>query len=136
MTDQNKTQPTNTPVADFIAALNNEQAQNDAAVLCEMMHAITNQPATMWGPSIIGFGTYHYKYASGREGDTCVVGFSPRKGKLVLYLGDTIHQESSLMQKLGPHSTSKACLYIKKLQDVDLITLRQLVAISYKTYAQ
>jgi hypothetical protein len=96
------------------------------------MGDITLEPATMWGGSIIGFGKYHYKYASGHEGDSCRIGFSPRKDKFSLYLGCNIRQYQNLLTHLGKHKTGKGCLYIKKLEDVDLSVLKEMVSIAYK----
>ena len=92
-----------------------------------MMRTITGEPPKMWGSSIIGFGTCHFVYESGREGDICLVGFSARKPSLVLYLGEAL-QESSLMARLGKHTTGKSCLYIKTLDDIDRDVLRELIA--------
>ena len=97
-----------------------------------MMRKASGKPPKMWGPSIIGFGSYHYVYDSGREGDICRIGFSPRKPGLVLYLMSALRQET-LMAKLGKHTTGKGCLYIKKLDDIDRPVLRQLIAKSLKT---
>lgn len=104
------------------------------------MEKTTGEKATMWGPSIVGFGTYHYKYDSGREGDMCMVGFSPRKPNLTLYLMGGFENYEKFMTKLGKYTTGSACLYIKKLEDVDINVLEQLIKESYgyvkKTYKQ
>ena len=92
-----------------------------------MMRTITGEPPKMWGPTIVGFGTYHYVYESGREGDSCLTGFSPRKPNLVLYIGDAL-QDTSMMSKLGKYKTGKGCLYIKTLDDIDRNVLRDLIA--------
>jgi hypothetical protein len=94
----------------------------------ELMREVTGEEPTMWGSSIVGFGSYHYKYASGREGDSCLTGFSPRKQNLVLYIMGGFEQYDALMAKLGKHTTGSACLYIKRLSDLDLGVLRELVA--------
>jgi len=122
----NKTKKTNVSPAAFIAKVANEQQRKDAKELVAMMREITGEPPKMWGPSIVGFGTYHYVYESGREGDMCLTGFSPRKPNLVLYIGDAI-QDTAIMSKLGKHTTGKGCLYIKKLDDVDRDVLRALL---------
>ena len=122
----NKTKKTNVSPAAFIAKVANEQQRKDAKELVAMMREITGEPPKMWGPSIVGFGTYHYVYESGREGDMCLTGFSPRKPNLVLYIGDAI-QHTAIMSKLGKHTTGKGCLYIKKLDDVDRDVLRALL---------
>ena len=99
----------------------------------ELMRDITGQEPVMWGPSIIGFGSYHYKYASGHEGDAAAVGFSPRKGNLALY-GLTYAPESApLLERLGKHKTGAACLYVNKLADIDLDVLKELIELGYRT---
>ena len=95
-----------------------------------MMERITGQPAVMWGPTIVGFGTYHYRYDSGHEGDMCRIGFSPRSANLVLYTGG-FPEYAALLERLGKHKLSKACLYLNKLADVDLAVLEEIVAKSY-----
>ncbi|MCC7479059.1 DUF1801 domain-containing protein [bacterium] len=129
---QNKTTATDVPVADFLASVENDQRRSDAQTVLELMGRVTGQPAKMWGPSIIGFGSYHYKYESGREGDMCAAGFSPRKDSLVLYLEglDTFQQPQ--LARLGPCKTGKVCLYIKRLADIDLAVLEQMIRDSYK----
>lgn len=92
-----------------------------------MMEEITGEKPVMWGPSIIGFGTYHYTYESGHEGDACIAGFSPRKANLVIYLTSGFADKNELVEKLGKHKASKSCLYINKLSDIDLSVLEQLV---------
>jgi len=96
----------------------------------EMMAEVTGEPAKMWGPSIIGFGTYHYVYESGREGDTMITGFSPRKAAHSIYLISGVEREAELLAKLGKYKTGKSCLYIKRLTDVDTDVLRELVVAS------
>lgn len=132
MKSENKTQPTSSDVASFIAAIPDETKRRDSEVLREIMSDVTGEPAAMWGPSIIGFGSYHYKYASGREGDAPATGFSPRKTALTIYLFYGAENHSDLLDKLGPHTLGKACLYIKRLSDIDLNILRQLIAVSHK----
>ncbi len=127
----NKTAPTTMRVDDFLATLS-EQRQEESRQCIALMQEITGEPPVMWGPSIIGFGTYHYKYESGREGDSPAAAFAPRKANLVIYLDDPISRYESWLEKLGPHTTSKVCLYIKKLSAVDLNVLRELVAASYR----
>ena len=118
--------------AAFISRLPEAQRRKDAKTLVAMMRKASGKPPKMWGPSIIGFGSYHYVYDSGREGDICRIGFSPRKPGLVLYLMSALKQKA-LMARLGKHTTGKGCLYIKKLDDVDRSVLRQLIAKSLKT---
>ncbi len=127
-----KTKPTGATVDAFIAAVEKPVRRADAITLREMMERVTGEPATMWGPSIIGFGSYHYRYASGHEGDACRVGFSPRAANLVLYVGGFDGYES-LLGRLGKHKTSKACLYLNKLADVDAGVLEEIVVRSYAT---
>lgn len=128
----NKTTPTSRDVFDFVANIDDEQKRNDSAQLIEMMRDITGHEPVMWGPSIIGFDTYHYKSEAGREGDMCAVGFSPRKANLTIYIYEGFNDHGDLLEKLGKHTTSVGCLYIKKLSDVDVGVLRELVARSYK----
>ena len=122
-----KTRPTDVSVADFIAAVENPQRRADAETLCALFEELSGEPPMMWGPSIIGFGRYHYRYDSGHEGEMCRVGFSPRKTELVLYvLGASTEQEAALA-RLGRHRTGKGCLYVKKLADVDMAVLEELI---------
>ena len=125
VTTPNKTKPTSTSPSSFIRKLPDRQ-QKDAGELMAMMRAATGEPAKMWGSSIVGFGTCHYVYDSGREGDICLVGFAPRKPSLVLYLGEAL-QDGLLMSRLGKYTTGKGCLYIKTLDDVDRDVLRELI---------
>ena len=120
-----KTKPTQVNVDDFLAAVEKPVRRADAKVMRDMMERVTGQSATMWGPTIIGFGTYHYRYSSGHEGDMCRVGFSPRSANLVLYVGGFPGFEE-LLGKLGKHKRSKACLYLNKLADVDLGVLEEI----------
>ncbi|HVY65607.1 MAG TPA: DUF1801 domain-containing protein [Gammaproteobacteria bacterium] len=113
------------PIA-FIARVKSEVKRRDSEELVAMMRDIVGEPPKMWGPTIVGFGTLHYRYASGREGDICLTGFSPRASGLVLYLGPVI-EDAKLMAKLGRHKTGKGCLYINKLDDVDRTVLRRLI---------
>jgi hypothetical protein len=123
---ETKTKPTEASVDAFIAAVEKPVRRADAVILRDMMERVTGEPATMWGPSIIGFGSCHYRYASGHEGDMCRVGFSPRSANLVLYVGGFPEYEE-LLAKLGKHKSSKACLYLNKLADVDLTVLEEIV---------
>jgi hypothetical protein len=129
---QNKTLPTTISVTDFINNIPDEQQRNDAKQLCDLMVKITQNPAIMWGPSIIGFDQYHYKYESGREGDMAAVGFSPRKTNLTIYLVDGSSKYPDFLDALGPHSTGKSCLYIKRLSDINLAVLEKLIKASYQ----
>jgi hypothetical protein len=113
----------------FIDKVRSEVKRKDSHELVAMMQELTGAPPKMWGPSIIGFGEYHYVYESGREGDICLTGFSPRSGAIVVYLGPGIENEK-LMAKLGKHKHGKGCLYINKLDDVDRGVLRRLIEYS------
>src|ERR1017187_7051315 len=115
----NKTKPTRLSVAAFIDALPDQTKRADAKALAKLMQSVTGEKPKMWGPSIIGFGSYHYTYDSGREGDMPIVGFSPRKAATVLYIGAGRRGSETSLAKLGKHTTGKGCLYIKKLADVD-----------------
>jgi hypothetical protein len=123
----NKTKPTEVSVAAFIDALPDETKRADAKALVKLMQSATGEKPKMWGPSIIGFGSYHYRYESGREGDTPLIGFSPRKPATVLYGVTGSSDSEALLAKLGKHTTGKGCLYIKKLADVDPKVLEALV---------
>ena len=121
-----KTKPTAVAVDTFIDAVPNQQRREDAKKVRAMMERLTGEPARMWGPSIIGFGTYHYKYDSGHEGDMARLGFSPRAAELVLYVLTEAGGQQALLARLGKHRTGKCCLYIKKLSDVDEAVLEEL----------
>jgi hypothetical protein len=120
--------PTNAPVEAFLAQVPNDQQREDARRLCAMMEEITGEPPAMWGSSIVGFGTYHYRYASGHEGDSALASFSPRRQHLAIYLvGEFADRHGAALARLGPHQTGKGCLYIKRLADVDLDALLELI---------
>jgi len=125
-----KTQPTTTRVADFLAAVPDATRRADAQALVALMTAATGQPPVMWGPSIIGFGAYQYRYDSGRQGEAPRVGFSPRKAELVLYLADGFAEREALLAQLGKHRQGKACVYIRRLADVNAVVLEQLIRAS------
>jgi uncharacterized protein DUF1801 len=125
---ENKTRPTKVSPAAFIAEISNEQQRMDSRELTKLFRDLTGKSAKMWGPTIVGFGAYHYVYPSGREGDAPLIGFAPRKGELVVYLFPDL--DKSLRRKLGKHKSSVSCLYIKKLEDIDLGVLRQLAQAS------
>jgi hypothetical protein len=124
---ENKTKPTPLSVAAFIDALTDPAKRTDAKAIVKLMQRATGEKPKMWGPSIVGFGSYHYKYESGREGDMPVVGFSPRKAATVLYGATGFGGSEDLLAKLGKHTTGKGCLYIKKLAEVDQTVLEALV---------
>ena len=124
---ENKTKPTSVSINTFLDSVPDASKRADALALIDMMQSATGEKPAMWGPSIIGFGSYHYRYESGREGDSPIVGFSPRKGALVLYIVTGFKGAEPLLAKLGKHTTGKSCLYVKHLADVDLGILRKLV---------
>ena len=128
---ENKTRPTSASVSEFLAGVTHETRRRDAEVLLRMMKKITRKQPKMWGPSMVGFDTMHYKYASGREGDMFRIGFSPRAQSLSLYLTRGFDNCQNLLKQLGKHKTSKACLYINKLDDVDIKVLEQLCREAY-----
>jgi hypothetical protein len=124
---EQKTKPTEVSVADFLDKVESEQVRDDCRALVKMMKKVTGSPAKMWGPSIVGFGQYHYKYESGHEGYSCLAGFSPRKGNLTVYVMGDFANKESLFKKLGKYKMSKACIYIKKLEDIDMDVLGKIV---------
>lgn len=128
---ENKTKPTEVSPTAFIGQVENEQRRKDGKELLAMMKDITAERAKMWGPTIVGFGQYRYRYDSGREGDIMIVGFSPRRQNLVLYVGSVLNDES-LMSRLGKHKKGKGCLYVNKLDDIDRKVLRKIVEKSVK----
>lgn len=129
---ENKTRPSKASVAQFINAIEDDRRRADAKKVAAMMRKATGKRAKLWGPSIVGFGSYHYKYESGREGDMALVGFSPRKQNLAVYIMPGFDPFSTLMKKLGKYKTGKTCLYIKKLDDVNEDVLQQLIERSVK----
>ncbi len=130
----NKTLPTDASVLSFLAEIEDDEKRKDSEVLIAMMQKVSGKPAVMWGPSIIGFGSYHYTYESGREGDMPEIGFSPRKANLTIYVYQGFDDFGELLGKLGKHSTSVACLYIKRLSDVDIDVLQKIIARSYEMF--
>ena len=131
-----KTKATNESVADFLNKVSDADRRDDCFAVLEIMKEVTGEGPKMWGPSIVGFGRYRYKYESGREGEWMITGFSPRKGDLTLYIMGGFDAFPDLMKRLGKFKTGKSCLYIKKLEDVDLDVLRQLVKQSVKKMAK
>lgn len=123
---ERKTRPTGASVDDFLAAAPANR-RDDARTLVRIMEEVTGEPPVMWGPSIVGFGAYRYTYESGRTGDWPVVGFSPRKASLVLYVGRGFDGVDDLLARLGRHEVSKGCLYVKRLSDLDAGVLRELI---------
>jgi hypothetical protein len=133
---ENKTKPTEHSVAAFLAALPDEQRRQDCQTLVTLMSAAAGAEPRLWGSNLIGFGQYHYVYASGREGDMFLIGFSPRKPALTLYISGGLESYALPLEKLGTYKTGKGCLYIKRLADVHLPTLKKLVALSVKAARQ
>ena len=129
---ENKTKPTEQSVAAFIHDIDERQQRDDVKKVAAMMRRATGKNAKMWGTSIVGYGQYHYKYASDREGDFMLTGFSPRKQALTVYIVPGFKQFAALMKKLGKHKTGRSCLYIKSLADVDEKVLEQLIDRSVK----
>lgn len=127
-----KTKPTKVSVKKFLDSIKDERKRDDSFVVMEMMKKITKEEPKMWGPSIVGFGKYHYKYASGHEGDMCITGFSPRKNALTIYILPGFLKYDPLMKKLGKYKTGVSCLYIKKLEDVHMKVLNELITESVK----
>lgn len=124
---KNKTFETAKCVATFIKALKDETKRSDSLRIIELMSDQTGFEPKMWGPSIIGFGSYHYKYESGREGDMPLVGFSPRAAAIVLYLSGNLEKREEMLQSLGKHKTGKGCVYIKKIEDIDISVLKKMI---------
>jgi hypothetical protein len=122
-----KTKPTNASVDEFLNSVEHPQRREDGFELLRMMKEITKEEPTMWGPSMVGFGSYHYKYESGREGEMPITGFSPRKKSLTVYIMSGFEKCQHLLEKLGKHKTGKSCLYINKLEDVDWVVLKEII---------
>jgi hypothetical protein len=127
-----KTKRTEASVDDFIAGIADEQRRKDCTALLAMMKRVTKAPPKMWGASMVGFGSYHYRYASGREGDWFLSGFSPRKQDLTVYVMAGFEDYPELMARLGKYKTGKSCLYLKRLSDIDAAVLEKLIAASVK----
>ena len=123
----NKTKPTGASVDAFLSGLADAQMQADCRTVADMMAEVTGSEPRLWGSSIVGFGSYHYRYASGREGDFMLAGFAPRKRALTLYIMAGFAEYADLLARLGKHTTGKSCLYVKRLADVDQAVLRELV---------
>ena len=127
MANEPKTTRTDASVDEFLGTVPDRQRRADAEAVCALMREVTGLEPAMWGPSIVGFGQYRYRYASGREGVWPAVGLSPRKQALTLYVADGYDRYAELMARLGPHTTGRSCLYIKRLSDVDIDVLRTLI---------
>ena len=127
-----KTKPTEASVTDFINAIEDHQIRKDSKAISALMSKITRSKPKIWGSDIVGFGSYHYKYASGQEGDWMLTAFAPRKKKITLYIMPGFDGQAELMKKLGPHSGGKSCVHIKRLSDLHLPTLQKLIDLSVK----
>jgi hypothetical protein len=125
---ENKTKATEASVESYLSAIEDDSRRKDCEALAKLMTQATQEQPKMWGTSIVGFGSYHYKYESGREGDSCVTGFSSRKGDISIYLLASFPRREELLAKLGKHKMGKGCLYVRKLGDVDQKVLEQLIA--------
>ena len=131
-----KTKATKASVAAFLAAIPDEQRRKDCKAVAKLMQEATGEKPVLWGANIVGFGAYRYKYASGREGDWPVAAFSPRKGDLTLYIMPGFEPFADLMARLGKHKTGRSCLYLKRLEDVDLAVLKELIGKSVQAMAK
>ena len=130
-----KTSPTDGDVGAFIDQIDNPIRQRDAKRVCELLTDISGEQPAMWGPSIVGFGTQHLVYESGRELDWMRIGFSPRKAQLTIYINDGFDPYTELLDRLGKHKTAKSCLYVKNLDDIDIAVLTELLALSFAANA-
>jgi len=129
MAREQKTRPTPTTAAEFIATVEDPKRRADAEAACALLAEATGEPPVMWGPSIVGFGAYHYRYASGHEGDAPLVGFSPRKANLVFYLYCDEGRED-LLARLGKHKSGKGCVYVNRLSDIDPAVLKEMAVVT------
>jgi hypothetical protein len=129
---ENKTKPTKSSAIAFLNKIRDKQLREDCFVILEMMQKVSNSDPIMWGSAIIGFGTYHYVYESGREGDTILIGFSPRKQNISIYLMGGLNKVEDELSKLGKYKTGGGCLYIKSLSDVDVTVLKKVFAKAFK----
>jgi hypothetical protein len=136
MATENKTQPTQVDFVTYLESVEPENRRDEARIICALMEKISQCPPVMWGPSIVGFGTYHYRYDSGRSGSHCRIAFSPRKAQLTLYMIPGSDKLGDLLAQLGPHTTAKSCLYIKKLSAIQLDILEAIITASWQTMAE
>jgi hypothetical protein len=132
---ENKTKPTNASVEQYFAAIDSDLRRQDCEALARLMTRATKLPPKMWGTAIVGFGSLRYKYESGREGETCLVGFSSRKGDISIYGTGSAPTQAALLARLGKHKMGKGCLYISRLQDVDVAVLEELVSAAVQAKA-
>lgn len=136
MSMENKTKPTGVPVSEFLDSIPNDQKRADAQKLIDLMESISKKEAYMWGPSIIGFGTYRYRYASGHSGEAPAIGFSPRKSAISLYVTLNVEEVADLLAQLGPHKTGVGCIYLKNLAGIHEPTLKKLIRHGLKEAAR
>ncbi len=129
---ENKTKPTSANVAAFLKKIQVPQVREDCLAIIEMMRSVSKLEPVMWGSAIVGFGTFHYVYESGREGDTVMIGFSPRKQNITIYMMCALDKIEGELSKLGKHSTGKGCLYIKALSDVNPAVLKKIFSVGYR----
>ena len=129
---ENKTKPTKENVTAFLNKIKEPQVREDCFTIVEMMQKVSKYEPTMWGSAIVGFGTYHYKYESGREGDSILIGFSPRKQNITIYLMGGLSAVEDELPKLGKHKTGGGCLYIKSLSDVNVAVLKKIFTLAFK----
>lgn len=127
---QNKTAPTGASVGDYIERIDDPQRKKDCISILDLMKKITGEEPKMWGPSIVGFGSYHYKYESGREGDMILTGFSNRKQNITIYIMSGFKKYDDLLAKVGKFKTGKSCFYIKRLSDIDVEILKKMIKLS------
>lgn len=130
---ENKTQPAPASVEAFIDAVDHPSRREDARVALALLSEVTGEPPVMWGPSIIGFGRYHYRYGSGREGDAPLVGFSPRKANTVFYMAAYDDARGDFLNRLGKHKSGQSCVYVNRLSDIDLNVLREMAVWSVRS---
>ncbi len=127
-----KTTENNNSVSDFIKSIPGDQKQKDSLKIIDIMKTVSGFKPKLWGPAIVGFGSYHYIYESGQEGDAPLIGFSPRKEALTIYLSSKFDNREELLKEFGKHKTSKACIYVKKIEDINIEVLKKMVANSLK----
>ena len=131
-----KTRPNDASVLDFLSSVESESKRDDCYEIMNMMQDVSGEEPRMWGSSIIGYGTYHYKYASGREGDWMRIGFSPRKQNITLYLMTGVEKNEEILSRIGKYKNGKSCFYIKRLDDIDRSVLKELMVASLKDLEQ
>jgi hypothetical protein len=129
---ENKTQPVKKTFKEFLDGIEDEQVRNDCKTLGKFMEKVSGEKPVIWGDVIVGFGKYHYKYASGHEGDSCLIGFAPRKDKISIYSNCSLNNDEQLLKSLGKFKKSKSCIYVKKVDDIDLDVLEKILKAGMK----